>query len=149
MADTYRLGPARRAVNTLMATLLRVGIGPPSSYLLTTTGRTSGRPRTTPVTLVEGADGRWLVAPYGAVGWVHNVRAEPTITLRRGHSTQVRTAEEVDAATAGPVLQRYVRAVKITAPYFDAKADDPVDAFVEEAPRHPVFRVSDPAATDT
>jgi len=26
-------------------------------------------------------------------------------------------------------------------PFFDAKRDDPVERFVEEAPRHPVFKL--------
>jgi hypothetical protein len=73
MARSYRLGPARRAVNALMSTMLKIGVGGRSYYLLTTTGRTSGQKRTTPVILVQGGLERWLVSPYGQVGWVHNV----------------------------------------------------------------------------
>ena len=32
--------------------------------------------------------------------------------------------------------------VRVTAPYFDAKATDPVERFVAEARRHPVFKLS-------
>ena len=116
-----------------------MGRGPASSYLLTTTGRTTGRPRTTPVTLVETDGRRWLVAPYGQVGWVRDVRATPVVSLRRGRTTMVLGAQEVDAETAGPVLRRYVVQVPVTAPFFAAGAADPVEAFVAEAPRHPVF----------
>ena len=42
---------------------------------------------------------------------------------------------------AGPVLQSYVRKVPVTAPFFDAKRDDPVVRFVEDAPKHPVFKL--------
>jgi len=42
---------------------------------------------------------------------------------------------------SGSVLKVYVRRVPITAPYFDAKRSDPVEAFVAEAHRHPVFRL--------
>ncbi len=139
MPRTYQLGPARRALNRLMTMLLRWGIGPASSYLLTTTGRTTGRPRTTPVTLVETDGRRWLVAPYGQVGWVRNVRATPVVSLRRGRTTMVLGVQEVDAETAGAVLRRYVVQVPVTAPFFAAGAADPVEAFVAEAPRHPVF----------
>lgn len=139
MPRTYQLGPARRALNRLMTMLLRWGIGPASSYLLTTTGRTTGRPRTTPVTLVETDGRRWLVAPYGQVGWVRNVRATPVVSLRRGRTTMVLGAREADAETAGAVLRRYVVQVPVTAPFFAAGAADPVEAFVAEAPRHPVF----------
>ena len=147
MARSYRLGPARRAVNTLMTALLRHGLGGKSSYLLTTTGRKTRQQRTTPVILVETGGERWLVSPYGPVGWVHNVRATPELSLRRGKRSERLWAEEVDAATAGPVLQRYVRIARVTAPFFDAKPSDPVEKFVAEAGRHPVFRLS-PAPSD-
>ncbi len=143
MAKTYRLSPARRAANTVMTGMIRLGVGgPPSYHLLTTTGRKSGQPRTTPVILLEMDAQRWLVSPYGTVGWVHNVRATPRVSLRRGRTTEVLGASEVDAATAGPVLQRYVRKASITAPFFDAQVDDPAERFVAEASRHPVFRLT-------
>jgi hypothetical protein len=41
-----------------------------------------------------------------------------------------------------PVLQRYVRNVRVTVPFFDAKGDDSVERFIEEAPRHPVFKLT-------
>ena len=61
--------------------------------------------------------------------------------LQRGRNRLALRASEADAAEAGPVLQRYVRKVRITAPYFDARPGDPVEAFVAEAARHPVFRL--------
>ena len=143
MVPSYRLGPMRRGINVVMTTMIRLGVGGTANYLLTTTGRQSGKPRTTPVTLVEGDGEQWLVAPYGAVGWVHNVRSHPEVSLRRGRRTRLRSAVEVDAETAGPVLQRYVRGVRVTAPFFDAQAGDPVELFVNEAKRHPVFRLID------
>jgi deazaflavin-dependent oxidoreductase (nitroreductase family) len=142
VAKTYELGPSRRAINKLMKPLIRLGIGGKSTYLLTTTGRRSGQQRTTPVILVEDGGQRWLVSPYGAVAWVHNVRAQPEIALRHGGRTETLNAEEVDPATAGPVLQRYVRKVRVTAPFFDAKGDDPVEKFMEEARHHPVFKLT-------
>jgi len=39
MPRTYHLGPARRAVNVVVTSMLRIGIGAMSAYLLTTTGR--------------------------------------------------------------------------------------------------------------
>ena len=51
-------------------------------------------------------------------------------------------AAELRAAEAGPILRRYVDQVRITAPFFDAKRNDPVEAFVAEADRHPVFRLT-------
>jgi deazaflavin-dependent oxidoreductase (nitroreductase family) len=114
---------------------------PRNTVLLTTTGRKSGRPRTRPVTLVDLDGERWLVSSYGDVGWVHNVRALARVVLRRGKRAESFRAEPVDAARAGSVLKVYVRQVPVTAPYFDVKRSDPVDAFVAEADRHPVFRL--------
>ena len=53
MARAYRLGVARRIVNGIIRTLLRMGWGPARTYLLVTRGRTTGRLYHTPVTLVE------------------------------------------------------------------------------------------------
>jgi deazaflavin-dependent oxidoreductase (nitroreductase family) len=140
---SYRLGPVRRALNALMTVLLGWGVGPASTFLLSTIGHTTGRRRTTPVTLVAVDGRRWLVSPYGQVGWVHNVRAIPEVSLRRGRTTLRRQAREVDAVTAGPVLRRYVGQVPVTAPFFEAAATDPVEAFVAEASRHPVFDLTE------
>lgn len=141
MAQTYHLGPARKALNVAVSGLLKVGIGAASSYLLTTTGRRSGLPRTNPVVLVEEGSQRWLVSPYGDVAWVHNVRAFPHIVLRRGRSTVNAQVEEVQAAVAGPVLKRYLSHNGVTAPFFDTKADGAAADFVAEAGHHPVFRI--------
>ena len=142
VARTYHLSPLRKAVNSVVTALLKVGTSPKSTYLLTTTGRRSGLPRTTPVTLIEGETDRWLVSPYGNVSWVHNVRASSAIELRRGRRRERLNAEEVDAAAAAPVLRRYVRSVPVTRPYFDVGPDDPEAAFAAEAMRHPVFRLT-------
>ena len=141
MARQYRLGPARRAVNAIMTPLAKLGLGPGYTYLLTTTGRKSGAARTTPVNIIELDGERWLVSSYGDVGWVHNVRALPRVTLRRGRDKQSFRVEPAAPQQAGAVLKVYVRRVPITAPYFDAKKDDPVERFTAERDRHPVFRL--------
>jgi deazaflavin-dependent oxidoreductase (nitroreductase family) len=139
MAATYRLSPARRAANRLVRLLLALGLMPGPTYLLTVPGRRTGRPLSTPVTLVEEGGHRWLVAPYGEVAWVRNVRAAGRITLTRGRHAETVPIRELGAADAAPVLQRYVTRVPITRPYFDATPDSPPAAFIAEAPRHPVF----------
>lgn len=145
MAREYRFGIGRRAVNVVMTWLLRRGVPAPqrTSYLLTTQGRRTGLEREVPVNLVVDDRRRWLVSPYGDVGWVHNLRASPSLTLRRGRHTEALMAREVGVEEAAPVLKRYVKQVRITAPYFDVKAADPVDRFAAEAHRHPVFELSD------
>ena len=134
----WRLG------NALTSGWRRLGVGP--IHLLTTWGSKSGEPRTVPVVPVDVDGRRWLVAPYGAVAWVHNVRATPSVTLRYGRSTGEYTLREAAADEAGPVLKRYVAVAGKTRPQFDAAPDEPAEAFAAEADRHPVFELQ-PAAT--
>jgi deazaflavin-dependent oxidoreductase (nitroreductase family) len=122
--------------------MLHMGVGPRSTYLLTVPGRTSGLPRTTPVTLVETGTDRWLVAPYGAVGWVHNVRAAGRVTLRRGRHVEHATTTELSGAHAAPVLREYLTRVPITRPYFDVTPASSLDDLEAEARWHPVFALS-------
>jgi deazaflavin-dependent oxidoreductase (nitroreductase family) len=139
MASTYRLTPSRRAANRLVRLLLKLGLMPGPTYLLTVPGRRTGRPLSTPVTLVEQEGARWLVAPYGDVAWVRSARAAGQITLSRGKRSETVPIRELSPADAAPVLQRYITRVPITRPYFDAKPDSPLSDFISEAPRHPVF----------
>jgi deazaflavin-dependent oxidoreductase (nitroreductase family) len=131
----------RRVGDAIIGTFVRAGLVP-HSYMLTTKGRKTGRWRTTPVTLVERDGRRWLVAPYGPVSWVHNARAAGRVSVsRRGHRLEY-TVREVSAAEAGPILKDYVQLARPTRPYFDAEPEAPVERFVAEAGRHPVFELT-------
>ena len=145
MAKSYRLTPLRRVANVLMRLLLRLGLAPRTTMLLTVPGRRTGTPRSTPVTLVEEDGERWLVAPYGPVGWVQNARAAGQVKLSRGRHTESVRVTELAPEAAAPILKTYVQRVPITRPYFDAAPDAPLAAFAAEAPKHPVFQV-DPQA---
>ena len=48
---------------------------------------------------------------------------------------------EVGAQESAPVLRDYLRQVRVVRPFFDVSPDSPLEAFVAEADRHPVFRV--------
>ena len=90
--------------------------------------------------LVENDGQRWLVSPYGMVAWVHNVRAQPQMSVfatvgspRRfmpRRSTLLQPVPSSSGTFATP---------RVTPPFFDAKGDDPVEKFIEEAPRHPEY----------
>ena len=128
---------------TVLADLLaRLGIGPIAR--LTTTGRVSGRSHTVPVVPVDHAGIRWIVAPYGAVAWVHNARANPAVTLRRGRRTDHYTVHEATPQEAGPVLKQYVHIATRARSSFTATPDAPDAAFAAEADRHPVFKLCKP-----
>jgi hypothetical protein len=96
---------------------------------------------------VEHGGRRWLVAPYGPVPWVHNARAAGRVSLTRRRDTRDYTTREASPDEAGPVLQRYIRIAPSTRPYFQASKDSPVEDFVAEADRHPVFELT-PAGGD-
>jgi deazaflavin-dependent oxidoreductase (nitroreductase family) len=132
-------GRVRRALNAAMTAALRRGLGPPHVFLLETRGRRTGELRTTPVSLVEGDDGRFLVSPYGTPAWVHHARAAGEVTLRKGRHAETLAVTELDAHAAAPVLRRYITQERIVRPWFDATPGDPDAAFAAEAARHPVF----------
>jgi hypothetical protein len=75
MAKTYHVNVADSMENALITTLLRAGVKMGTTSLLTVRGRKSGQPQTVPVVLVEQEGKRFLVAPYGVVQWVRNIRA--------------------------------------------------------------------------
>jgi deazaflavin-dependent oxidoreductase (nitroreductase family) len=146
MAKTYRMTAFTRFGNTMSAAMIRLGIGPAGMHLLTVRGRKSGLPRTTPVNLVTQQGHRWLVAPYGDVAWVRNVRAAGEVGLRRAGTTERCLAREATAGEAVPVLRSYLRQSRlVVGPYFDVTPSSPDAAFAAEAPRHPVFLLTRPS----
>ena len=151
MAASYRLSLVRQAANALIRGLLGLGLGPPRTYLRSVPGRRSGRPRSTPVTLVEGDGQRWLAAPYGTVGWVWNARSTGRVTLARGRRRETVLVSELDSRERAPVLRQYAREAPITRPFFDTGPDGSLEAFAAKAARHPVFRITSgsPASEST
>ena len=142
MAKTYRVNAFVRISNAIVAVLLRRGVKIGANALLTVPGRTSGEPRTTPVTLLERSGERYLQSPFGEVNWVRNLRAAGQGTLRRGkHEEPIRVVEVAPAEAA-----RIYKAVLGSVPafiraYFDVTPDSPLADFEREAPRHPMFRI--------
>ena len=143
MARRYSVTGRVRLVNMLMGFLNRIGLTGSLNHTLTTLGRTSRKARSTPITLAELGGRRYLVAPYGPVGWVHNIRATGIATLSRSGDDEAITVRELPAPEAAPVLHHYYTTVKITRPYFDVPADPKVADFVLIAPHHPVFFIED------
>jgi len=72
---------------------------------------------------------------------VRNARAAGRVTLSRGRHTETVAIVELGPEEAAPVLKQYMTEIPITRPFFDAKLDAPLEAFVAEARRHPVFRI--------
>jgi hypothetical protein len=141
MAKTYRVGPRARMTNLPFKVMTRLGLGARYRHLLTVRGRRTGELHTVPVDVMQVGDHRWLVAPYGVVGWVHNARASREATLSRGRRRERVTLDEVGALESVPVLRAYHRDVEVARPYFDVTTGSSAGEFAVEAARHPVFRV--------
>jgi deazaflavin-dependent oxidoreductase (nitroreductase family) len=149
MAKTLHLTVADRIGDALFMALLRVGVKIGTMSLLTVRGRRSGQPHTIPVLLVEQNDQRWLVAPYGVVQWVRNIRVAGTATLTRGRRSETISVTELEVKEAAPVLKQYLLKATAARPYFDATIDSPIEAFEREAARHPVFQITTLEETST
>ena len=142
MAKTLQLNFADRIGDALFMALLHTGIKIGTMSLLTVRGRKSGQPHTVPVVLVEQDGQRWLVAPYGVVQWVRNIRAVGTATLTRGRRSEAISVTELPAQEAAPILKQYLLKATAARPYFDATKDSPLEAFEREAAHHPVFQIT-------
>jgi deazaflavin-dependent oxidoreductase (nitroreductase family) len=141
VAKVYGVTVPRRLINAVVTPLVRLGVGPRHTYLLAVPGRKTGQIYRTPVTLVQQADRRWLVAPYGERNWVKNARVAGWVELRRGRRTERVQVDELPPGERATVLRDYLRQVPFTRDFFDAAPDAPLEAFAAEADRHPVFRI--------
>ncbi len=141
MAKTYHVNFATHMRDTLFMALLHAGVNMGTTSLLTVRGRKSGQPHTVPVIPVEQDGHHFLVAPYGVVQWVRNLRAAGTATLTHGRHSEVISVTELPAQEAAPVLKQYLSKVAAVRSYFDATLDSPLETFEREASRHPVFQI--------
>jgi deazaflavin-dependent oxidoreductase (nitroreductase family) len=156
MAKQYRVNAFVRINNAMTTSLLRLGILPWSFSLLTVRGRKSGKLIVTPLAIFVQDQKRYLIASYGVVNWVRNLRAaggEATLTQRR-HSEKIRAIElSKDTAAlvfraalrSGPpgvpaVIFRVYRALQVL-PYLDVTENASLEEFEREVLTHPVFLV--------
>jgi hypothetical protein len=138
------LGPASRLNMLLLRAGLRIG----SQHILTVPGRTSGRPRSTPVSLVTLDDVRYVVSGEG-LAWVKNARAAGWAELFRAGRRERVGLTELPANQRGPILRAFWYQVPHGRPYiarfFGLAPVAGPDDFEAAAPRCPVFRIDVPA----
>lgn len=156
MAKSYRVTVFVRINNFMISSLLRLGIKMWSFSLLTVRGRKSGRPIVTPIAIFVLEGKRYLIASYGVVNWVRNLRAaggEATLIQGR-HSEQIQAIELSPEAAAfvfrvalrsGPpgipaVIFRRYRARQVL-PYLGVTENSSLEEFEREVLTHPVFLV--------
>jgi steroid delta-isomerase-like uncharacterized protein len=75
MRQPFHMTGGLRVVSIIITTLLRLGLPVGPSALLSVRGRTSGKIYTIPIALVENGGTSFLVAAFGEVNWVRNLRA--------------------------------------------------------------------------
>lgn len=156
MAKAYRVGLFVRSNNAVMRSLIRAGVRIGTFAVLTVRGRKSGRPVNVPVVVFPYRGDDYLVASYGVVNWVRNLRAsDGRAELRRGQVTEKISAVELPAEQAGPILQFSLHAGPpgiprpivlifrrfFVLPYLDVDMTSSDEEFVQAARNHPVFRV--------
>lgn len=143
MQKQYELTLKRRIGNRFAALMAKGGRGP--AWELTTTGRKSGERRKVMVTPVSVDGSDYLVAPYGTVSWVLNLRASARGSLTRGKATRRVKAVEVDADEAGKALAKYYKEnEKYVSEYFALAPNPTIIDFTRVASDHPVFRIDRP-----
>jgi deazaflavin-dependent oxidoreductase (nitroreductase family) len=70
-------------LNPPVKALLAAGVLPPSYALLETIGRTTGKPRRTPVGNGLVGDTFWIVAEHGLnAGYVRNIQRDPRVRVK-------------------------------------------------------------------
>lgn len=141
VVKTFKVTAITRLVDLAFAAATKAGRGAPYRYVLTVRGRRSGQDRSVPVDVMDVHGELHLVAPYGVVAWVHNVRAAREVTLSRGgRSTRYRPTA-VHGPEAVPVIRQYIRTVPVTRPYWEVGEDASDEQILAVLDRHPVFRL--------
>ncbi|HZN81538.1 MAG TPA: nitroreductase family deazaflavin-dependent oxidoreductase [Mycobacterium sp.] len=135
-----------KPANSIYKALLRRGlvIGKERAVVLTVTGRTSGKPRSTPVTPMHIAGNRYVVAVYPGADWVRNVRADEAATVTEGRRSERVRLVELRPELAGPVLRLFPTQLPTGVAFVQRAglvSDGSPDEFEALAGRLPVFRV--------
>jgi len=96
-----------KPMNKFMIAVQKLGIptGPP--MVLTVPGRTSGQPRSTPMTPFTWNGHQYVVAGFPNADWARNARAAGVGTLSKGRKARRILITELTAEQARPVLRVY------------------------------------------
>ncbi|HKW05421.1 MAG TPA: nitroreductase family deazaflavin-dependent oxidoreductase [Nitrososphaerales archaeon] len=142
VAKKYRVNFTARAANAFVSFFLRLGLKFGSTALLTVKGRKTGIPRTNPVQIVYYERRRYLVAAYGQVNWVRNLRASHEAKLFHDRQSEVISVIEISPPEAAPILKHSLSSYpSYTRSYFQAKPDSAIELFYKDVMHHPVFEI--------
>ncbi|MDQ6675264.1 MAG: nitroreductase family deazaflavin-dependent oxidoreductase [Chloroflexota bacterium] len=147
MAKQFKYTFVFKAGNVFTKSLLALGISFNGSALLTVPGRKTGKPHSTPVTLIEFEGQRYLQSPFGNVQWVRNLRAAGKASLSWGRRRESVIATELSPEQAAPVIKSLLgHAPKMIRDYFDVTPESSLEEVIRDAPNHAVFAIR-PATT--
>jgi len=144
MRQPFHMTGGLQVVSTIITTLLRLGLPVGPAVLLSVAGRTSGKIYTIPVELIENSGTRFLVAAFGEVNWVRNLRAAGQAQLTRRRRTEAIGVVELEAKEAAPIPKQFLtesQRVSFIKPYFHVTPHSSLADFEQEALHHPVFRI--------
>lgn len=117
--ETRRLPSWLPAMNRVMKFLQRMGIVIGPIQVLTIPGRTSGKPRTTPVSPLTVGGRHYVVAARPQADWARNIRVAGCGELARGRVRRPVVLNEVeDPDTKRAVMAAFPREVPGGVPFF-------------------------------
>jgi deazaflavin-dependent oxidoreductase (nitroreductase family) len=143
-AEPYFLKPTpfESFFNRTLGLLIGIGLGPKDYYLLEVRGRKSGRLYSTPVSVVDYAGKRYVVAPRGVSQWVRNARAAGRFALRSGSQSESFGFREVPVTDRAPILKAYLtRYRKYVQRYFQVREGASETEFAAVASNYPIFEL--------
>lgn len=144
MKTEYKAGVKVKVVNWIIKNLSKRGRLPDRIQTLIVKGRKTGKVFETPVSIVDTEDGKWIVAPYGEVNWVKNIRAADQVEVRmNGGLKKSYTASEITAKESAPVIKKYLEIEKFPKDYFQVTERSTLLEIEGEAHRYPVFQLFD------
>ena len=142
MAKQFEYSFVFKAGNVFTRILLALGIRFNNSALIIVPGRKTGRPHSTPISLVEYQGQRYVQSPFGSVNWVRNLRAAGKATLSWGSRHETVIATELTPEQAAPVIKSMLaHAPKMIQEYFDVTPESSLEDVIRDAPNHAVFAV--------
>lgn len=139
-----------KPMNKLFMAMMRLDLpisGKEGPVVLTVPGRTSGQPRSTPITPMYVDGVRYVVAGFPGADWEKNARVADTATLTAGKASETVRMVELTADEARPLLRRFPELVPTGVSFMKRSGlvtDGTPDEFEALAGRCAVFRF-DPA----
>jgi deazaflavin-dependent oxidoreductase (nitroreductase family) len=130
--------------------LLNAGLPLGPNVQLTIRGRTSGKPRTTPLAVIETNQRRFVIGAYGDVQWTKNLRAAGEAEIRHGGASERVAARELPAEEAeawfatmlGPYVRRSIGLRLFSSVFFRLVAPDVLTDPGSAARHRPVFELT-------